>query len=65
MSRFDEILAQMKRPASTSPVHQYSEKDIRISTGAIIELNKRMERSIKEIDRKREVGLSGLVAGRL
>ena len=60
MSRFEEILAQMKRPASTSPVHQHSEKDIKILTGDVIELNKRMERSIKEIDRKREVGLAAM-----
>lgn len=53
MSYFDDIINKMKRPASTSPVHQYSEKDIKISIGDVIELNKRMERSIKEIDRKR------------
>ena len=53
MSYFEDIINKMKRPASTSPVHQHSEKDNKISIGDVIELNKRMERSIKEIDRKR------------
>lgn len=54
MNYFDEIVKQMKRSATTSPVHQSSEKDIKIFAGDVIELNKRMKQSIREIDRKRE-----------
>jgi hypothetical protein len=50
----------MKKPASTVPNHIKSEKDINISVNSIITLNKRIEFSISETDRKREAGLAAM-----
>lgn len=50
----------MKKPASTIPNHIKSEKDIKISADSIIALNKRIEFSISETDRRREVGLDAM-----
>ena len=53
----EQIDDEISVPASTSPVHEHSDKDIRLSYGAYIELGKKIERSARDIDLKREIGL--------
>lgn len=56
-SKFDRTIAGMRKPASTSPVHEYSNKDIRLSYRNYIELGKKIERSARDIDLKYAIGL--------
>lgn len=56
-SKFEEIIDGMRKPASTSPVHEYSNKDIRLSYRDYIELGKKIERSARDIDLKYAIGL--------
>ena len=52
-SKFDRITAGMRKPASTSPVHEYSGDDIKLSAENIRKLNIKMGRSTDAIDRRR------------
>ena len=52
-SKFDRTIAGMRKPASTSPVHEYSGDDIKLSAEGIRKLNIKMGRSTDAIDQKR------------
>lgn len=52
-SEFDEIIDEISVPASTSPVHEYSGDDIKLSAEGIRKLNIKMGQSTEAIDRKR------------
>ena len=41
-SKFDRTIAGMRKPASTSPVHEYSGDDIKLSAEGIRKLNIKM-----------------------